>query len=168
MLFRLTRFDIIVFVLLLTFSNNLFAQPQLALLKNDHIITRFEEGEYIRFQRKGDESFISAIIVGIHPGYFLVGQDTIWTYDVAKVDVRKKTLTNFKLAPIGKGLMIAGASLFAIHIFNTIVIRNNDLSIDDAVIRGGSILIGTGGIMQIFNNNYFNPGRKRKIATLNL
>jgi len=155
-------------VLLAFCSLGLCAQPQLALLKNDHIITRFEEGEYIRFQRKGDNAYIRAVIIGIHPGYFIVGEDTVYTYDVKKVDVRKKTLTNFKVASIGKGLMTAGAGLILIDLFNTTVIRDEPYKIDNRVTRASLVLIGVGALMQIVNNDYFVPDAKRKIATLNL
>lgn len=146
----------------------LSAQPQLALLKKDRIITRFNEGEYIRFQRRGESDFIRAIITGIHPGYFMLGVDTIYHYEVVKVDVRKKLLAGFKVAPIGKGLMIAGASLFLIDAFNTTVIQGESYSLDKSVARGGFILIGVGALMQVVNNNYFKTGRKKKLASLNL
>lgn len=162
------RWLIILFTFFCFGLSELSAQPQLALLKNDRIVTRFTEGEYIRFQRKGESDYIRAMITGIHPGYFMLGVDTIYHYEVAKVDVSKKTLTGFKVAPIGKGLMIGGASLFLIDAFNTTVIQNQSYSLDTSVARVGFILIGTGALMQLVNNNYFKTGRKKKLASLNL
>jgi hypothetical protein len=156
------------FIFLVVLVNYSFAQPQLALLKGDNVITRFEEGEYIRFQRKGDEGFIRAIIIGIHPGYFIVGEDTIYTYDVAKIDLRKKGVTNFKLASLGKGLMTAGVGLFIIDLFNTTVIRDKSYEIDNSITSASLVLVGVGALMQVVNNNYFKIGRNKKVATLNL
>lgn len=159
-----------IFILLFTIQTlvELSAQPRLTLLKNDKIITRFEEGEPIRFKKSGTNFFIRSYIQGIHPGYIIVADDTVYTYEIEKVDVRKKTLTSYKIAPIGKGLMVAGASLFVIDVFNVTVIQDNSYSADESVVRAGLILIGAGAFMQLVNNNYFKAGRKRKIATLNL
>ncbi|HNP07082.1 MAG TPA: hypothetical protein PKN99_05625 [Cyclobacteriaceae bacterium] len=162
------RHFIIVGLIFILGSNSLCAQPQLALLKKDGIITRFEEGEYIRFQRKGSDDFIRAIITGIHPGYFMLGEDTIYHYEVTKVDIRSKTTTSFKVASIGKALILAGVSLIFIDVFNTVVIQDRSYKVEKGVGSASLALVGVGGLMQIVNNNYFRVGRKRKLASLNL
>lgn len=148
--------------------NILLAQPQLALIKKNHVVSRFGEGEYIRFQKKGSDEFIRALITGIHPGFFMLGGDTIYHYEVAKIDVSRKTVTNFKVSSIGKALIVAGISLMAIDAFNTLVIRENDYKLDAGVGVASAALIGTGCMLQIVNNNYFVVGRKRKLASLHL
>ncbi len=157
-------------MLLLTIQTfvDLSAQPRLTLLKNNKVFARFEEGEPIRFKKKGTDYYIRSYIQGIHSGYIIVADDTVYTYEIEKIDVRKKTLTSYKIAPIGKGLMVAGVSLFVIDVFNVTVIQDKRYSVDERVSRAGLILIGTGAFMQLVNNNYFKAGRKRKIATLNL
>ena len=143
-------------------------QGQLTLLKENKIITRFEEGEYIRFKRKGDEGFIRAIIIGIHPGFFIVGKDTIFTYDVEKVDVSKKILGNYKISSLGKGLLQAGAFLLLIDLFNQTLILDKKYNIENPATTAAFGLIGTGAIMQVVNNDYFKAGRRKKLTTLNL
>ncbi|MCB0488554.1 MAG: hypothetical protein R2820_10155 [Cyclobacteriaceae bacterium] len=157
---------LLVFVYLLVSLSSL-AQPQLALLKKDRIITRFEEGEQIRFKRKGDDGYSLALIQGIHPGFIIVANDTVFTYDIEVVDVRKKKLTSFKVSSIGKGLMIAGAGLFLVDFFNTTVIINSDYELKNSAWRGSAVLLGLGTFMQFVNNDFFRQYRHRKIATLN-
>jgi len=149
-------------------TNGLLAQPQLALLKKDRVITRFNEGEYIRFQKKDSDNFIRAIITGIYPGYFMLGEDTIYHYEVTKVDISSKTTTNFKVASIGKALILAGVSLIVIDAFNTVIIQDRTYKVERGVGKASLTLVGVGGLMQIVNSNYFRVGRKRKLASLNL
>ncbi len=158
-------------VILLIFFHGwgfLSAQPQLALIKKDQVISRFKEGEYIRFQRKGSDDFIRAVITGIHPGYFMLGEDTIYHYQVSRVDVRGKIIPGFKVASIGKALILAGVSLVAIDVFNTLVIQDTSYEMDKGVATASISLVSAGGLLQVFNNNYFVIGRKRKLASLNL
>ncbi|MEQ9414218.1 MAG: hypothetical protein RIF39_10325 [Cyclobacteriaceae bacterium] len=147
---------------------DLSAQPQLTLLKKDQVINRFKEGEYIRFQRKGSDEFIRAVITGIHPGYFMVSEDTIYHFQVSRVDIRGRTIPGFKVASIGKALILAGVSLVAIDVFNTLVIRDTYYEIEKGVATASIGLVTTGGLLQVFNNNYFKIGRNRKLASLNL
>ncbi|MFZ1809178.1 MAG: hypothetical protein WAU36_18235 [Cyclobacteriaceae bacterium] len=159
---------IVIWLLFFHGWSGLSAQPQLALLKKDGIITRFKEGEYIRFQRKGSDDFIRAVITGIHPGYFMLGEDTIYHYQVDRVDIKHKTITGFKVASIGKALILAGVSLVVIDMFNTLVIRDTSYEMEAGVAKASISLVGVGGLLQVFNNNYFKIGRKRKLASLNL
>lgn len=152
----------------LLFTSGVYAQPKLVLLKNNTIITRFEEGENIRFKRRADKDFSKSIIQGIHSGFLILGEDTINFYDIEKIDIRKKPLTTFKTSVMGKTLIVAGASLFIVDYFNQRVIQGNDFRSNDAVVRGGLILIGVGGILQFLNNNYFRIHGRRKIAAINL
>lgn len=148
--------------------SSLHAQPQLALLKKDQVVSRFKEGEYIRFQRKGSDEFIRAVITGIHPGYFMLSEDTIYHFQVRRIDVKHKTISGFKVASIGKALMVAGVSLVAIDVFNTLVIRDRSYEMEAGVAKASIGLVSAGGLLQVFNNNYFKIGRKRKLASLNL
>lgn len=149
-------------------TNGLLAQPQLTLLKKDRVITRFKEGEYIRFQRKGNHEFIRAMITGIYPGYFMLGEDTIYHHEVAKIDISHKTITSFKIASAGKALILAGVSLIVIDAFNTVIIQDRTYKVERGVGTASLTLVGVGALLQIFNNNYFKIGPRRKLASLNL
>lgn len=143
------------------------AQRQLALLKGDKIITKYGEGEYIRFQRKGEDGYIHAIITGIHPGYFMVGNDSVFTYEVDRIDIRKKSQRNYKASMIGSRFIQAGVLLLLADIFNTVVIRDQNYRWNDAS-NASLIIIGVGGLMQFINNDNFKLNHRRKLATLNL
>lgn len=143
------------------------AQPQLALLKRDKIITKYGEGEYIRFHRIGDDGFIRAVITGIHPGFFIVGRDSILTYEVDKIDIRKKSQRNYKVSIIGKKIIEAGVLLFVADLFNTTVIQDRKYHWNNSS-NASMVIIGMGTIMQVVNNDYFKINHKRKLATLNL
>ncbi len=143
------------------------AQRQLALLKGNKIITKYEEGEYIRFQRKGEDGFVHAIITGIHPGYFMLGRDSVYTYEVARIDIRKKSQRNYKASMIGSRIIQAGVLLLAADVFNTIAIMDKDYHWNEAS-NASLIIIGVGGLLQWVNNDYFKMNHKRKLATLNL
>lgn len=161
------RIELILLVLLLS-GGDLMAQPQLALLRKDHVITRFKEGEQIRFKRKEEKGFTKALITGIYSGYFMLGEDTIYHHEIAKIDVSKKTITSFKVSPMGKGLIIAGVSLLLIDVFNTTAIQHDSYQLTDGVRNASLILVGLGTLAQVVNNNYFKPGRRKKLASLNL
>lgn len=143
------------------------AQRQLALLKGDKIITKYGEGEYIRFQRKGEEGYIHAVITGIYPGYFLLRTDTVFTYEVASVDIRKKSQRNYKGSLIGSRIIQAGVLLMVADVFNTIVIMDNKYRWNEAS-NVSLIIIGVGTLLQFVNNDKFKINHRRKLATLNL
>ncbi|HEY5691570.1 MAG TPA: hypothetical protein VIS49_08950 [Cyclobacteriaceae bacterium] len=143
------------------------AQRQLALLKGDKIITKYGEGEYIRFQRKGEDGFIHAIITGIHPGYFMLGSDSVFTYEVDRIDIRKKSQRNYKASLIGSRIIQAGVLLLVADVFNAIVIRDINYRWNDAS-NASLIMIGVGGLLQFVNNDNFKLSHRRKLATLNL
>lgn len=144
-----------------------WAQPKLMLLKNDSRVATFEEGERIRFQKKGEQGFRKGFITGIHTNFFRIGEDTTYTYDIAQIDLRGKKTTGFKTAALGNTLVIAGVTVFLIDIFNTTVINDDTFTLRGSTLPVSLALVGTGSLLRVFNNNYFKPGRKKKIATIN-
>ena len=144
-----------------------WAQPKLMLLKNDSRVATFEEGEQIRFQKIGEQGFRKGFIAGIHTNFFRIGEDTTYTYDIAKIDLRGKKTTGFKTAALGSTLIVAGVTVFLIDIFNTTVINDNTFTLDGSTLPVSMALVGTGALLRVFNNNYFKPGRKKKIVAIN-
>lgn len=157
---------LILFLVLLLGSVSLPAQPQLTLLKRNNIITRFEEGEAIRFKRRGDKIFTKAVIQGIHPGFITIAEDTINFYDIGEIDIRRKPLSTFKISVMGRTLIVAGASIFLIDFFNQKIVQDKEYEADSGITTGGLILIGTGGMMQVFNNDYFKNRGRRKLGVI--
>ena len=58
--------------------------------------------------------------------------------------------------------------MVAIDVFNTLVIRDTSYEMEKGVATASVGMVSVGGLLQIFNNNYFKIGRKRKLASLNL
>ena len=160
------QYRILLFPILMLFCCPAWAQPKLLLLKSDSRYASFEEGELIRFQKKGEQGFRRGYITGIHTNFFRIGEDTTYTYEIAQVDLRGKKTTGFKTAALGNTLVIAGASVFLIDIFNTTVVNDDTYQLDGGTLAVSLALVGSGALLRIFNNNYFKPGRKKKITTI--
>ena len=65
-----------------------FSQHQLVLIKNNTVITRFSEGERIRFKRKDRDFFSSGIITGISQEYIKLGdEDTTYLHQIKSIDL---------------------------------------------------------------------------------
>lgn len=141
------------------------AQNKLVLLKKDRVVYRFEEENIFGSSAKMKMVF-GGVITGIHPNFFRIETDTTYTYDIAKIDLRGKNYTGFKIAPIGRGIIFAGVGLFLIDVFNTTVILDDSYAIDNSVTPVALAFIGTGALMQVVNNNFFKIGRRKKVATM--
>ncbi|MEQ8302491.1 MAG: hypothetical protein RIB47_03795 [Cyclobacteriaceae bacterium] len=160
-----SKFLLLIFFLVLP-ASQAGAQNRVLLFKKDRIIASFEEGEYIRFTKKQEEGYRRGLITGIYPNYFLMDTDTTFVYDIAKIDLRGKTITGFKTSSLGRGLLIAGVSLFLIDIFNKTVVMGKTYEPDSGVTNTSIILASSGLLMQLVNNDRFKVGRKRKVITL--
>ncbi len=160
-----SRFFLLILTIILV-SSQAGAQNRVLLFKKDRIIASFKEGEYIRFTKKQEEGYRRGLITGIYPNYFLMDTDTTFVYDIAKIDLRGKPITGFKISSLGRGLIIAGVSLFLIDIFNKTVVMGNSYESDSGVTNTSIILTSSGLLMQFANNDRFKVGRKRKVITL--
>ena len=146
------------FVALLLYSTG-NAQKQLALVKQNKIIVRITEGEFIRFKRKDRDHFTRGFIGGIHQDYFRIGEDTTYLYDVAAIDLRNRPNSGFKVRQTGIMLIVTGVAVVLIDAFNS-------HSVDSGVATVSGSLIATGIFMQFVNNDIFKIGRKKRIITM--
>ena len=153
-------------MLILVLVSQARAQHRVLLFKKDRIVTSFKEGEYIRLAKQGEGGYRRGLITGIYPNYFMMGIDTTYVYDIAKVDLKGKTITGFKISSFGKGIIIAGVSLFLIDLFNKTVVMGKSYELDSGVTNTSIILAGSGLLMQFVNNDRFKVGRRRKVITL--
>lgn len=137
------------------------AQPQLTLFHRNRVVTRFNEGDLIRFQRK-DRSVRQGYVYAFSPGMIvLLGDDTTYLSQIRWIDLRHVPNTNFKTASSGKKLIIAGAMLLLVDYFN-----NTPHSLDPDFTRAAAWMAGTGFLLQVVNNNKFRPGRHRRMGVL--
>jgi hypothetical protein len=147
--------------LLLVCGLQALAQPQLTLFHNNRIVTRFSEGDLIRFQRK-DRTIRQGFIYAFSPGMIVLqGDDTTWVSQIRWIDLRHVSNTNFKTAPAGKNLILAGGLILLLDYFN-----NHPHSIDPEFGRAAAGLAGVGLLLQVVNNNKFRPGRHRRMGII--
>lgn len=136
-----------------------YGQKQLVLVKQNKIIVRITEGEFIRFKRKDQNHFTRGFIGGIHQDYFRIGEDTTYLYDVAAIDLRNRPNSGFKVRQTGIMLIVTGVAVVLIEAFNS-------HNVDSGVATVSGTLIATGIFMQFVNNDIFKIGRKKRIITM--
>ena len=152
---------ILIFTILFSWilSSSALAQKQLVLVKQNKVIVRINEGEFIRFKRKGQDHFIRGIIEGIQQESFRIGEDTTYLYDVAAIDLRGRPNSGFKVRQSGIMLIIAGSALVVINAINS-----NDIGSGITVVSGA--FITTGIFMLFVNNDIFKINHKRRIIIM--
>src|SRR5262245_41494428 len=95
------------------------SQPRLVLTKRSKLMASFYEGDRIRFQRKGEDDFTNGVITGIHRDFIKLGEyDTIYWYEIKKVDVRDRPNMGFVTAGKGRVLIAAGVILLLADVLN--------------------------------------------------
>jgi hypothetical protein len=140
-----------------------FGQRQLVLIKGNTVITRFSEGDHIRFRRNDTDYIFNGIITGISQEYFKLGdEDTTYLNQIKSIDLRGLPNSGFKTADMGGKFIAAGAVLLLIDALNTA----NGNKISTGVVLVSSSFIVVGSAMLIFNNNYFKPGRKKRVIIM--
>ena len=154
------RMKIIFFCgLSILFSTRGFSQKQLVLVKQNKVIVRIHEGEYIRFKRKDQDHFTKGTIEGIQQESFRIGADTTYLFDIAAIDLRGRPNSGFKVKQSGFMLLTAGVILVLIEAFNS-----GDIGSGIPAVSGA--LITTGAFMLFVNNDIFKIGRKKRIITM--
>jgi len=153
-------------VVLLLSSHEVAAQRDIVLTKGNTIVVKITEGEYIRFKRKDRDYFDKGFIAGIHLDYFRVGEDTVYIYDVEKIDMRGRPNVGFKTAHIGVAFIIAGTTLFLGDLITVTAVQGQEYTFNRGVTTVAAALVGTGVAMQFINNEYFKIGRKKKITIM--
>ena len=141
------------------FSIDVLSQKQLVLVKQNKVIVRISEGEYIRFKRKNEDHFTKGIIEGIQQEFFRIGEDTTYLYNVAAIDMKGRHTSGFKIRESGITLMVAGAVLLIIDAIN-------EDKVDSGVVIVSGSFIAAGIIMQFVNDDIYKIGRKKKIITM--
>ena len=140
-----------------------YSQGRLVLLKENKIITRFLEGDRIRFKRKDRDFYSNGIITGIRHNYFKLGdEDTTYLHQIQSIDMHGHSNSGFKTADTGIKLMMAGVLLLLVDLLNP----SNGSQVDDGLIVVSSALFGSGAVMVFVNNSYFKIGRKKKVMII--
>ena len=151
------------FLLVLISSLESYSQGRLVLIKQNKIITRFSEGDRIRFKRKDRDFHSNGIITGIRHNYIKLGdEDTTYLHQIQSIDMHGHPNSGFKTADTGIKLMMAGVLLLLVDLLNP----SNGSQVDDSLIVVSSALFCSGAVMVFVNNNYFKIGRKKKVMII--
>ena len=141
---------ILVCFLLLSFSG--VAQKQLILLKNDRVVGRFTEGDYIRLLMK-DGSHREGMIIELAEFTAITSNDTVAFNKIAKVGIPKGQRKGF--APIFGGLMLGvGITMLGLDAINSATGHTAKGGIDPQILQTSAILIGVGSALVFIKPKY--------------
>lgn len=158
--------NVILILILFTCFQSGEAQQRLVILKRNNVITSFHEGDYIRFKRNDRDHFTVGLIGGLTQDYFRIGEDTTFIYMLEKVDLSEREKPGFNTRAIGTTLVIAGVVFFLGDMVNETLVNDQPYTAHAGVITASAILVTTGLLMQVVNNDIFVIGRRKKAVVL--
>jgi hypothetical protein len=140
--------------------SSLQAQSRLVLMRKDRVLYQFIPGDPISVKlRTGSAK--TGTISGVYLDYLtLTKRDTIFINQIQKVDVRDLPFKTFHVAGVGTKLIVAGSLLFIADRASA----SNEGGDATGVTIASVGLIGSGLIMQFYNNSYFRVGRRNRLG----
>lgn len=128
---------------------------------------KYEEGEVIRYQQKGQDFFVSDIIKEIHPDFLVLTENILKPEEIAVVDVKEKDERN-RTIPTLSGLMYSGGALLLLAETVNGLYHDKKFSYsEEGLIIGGSLL-ATGFVLSKINYRYFKHRGRNKIQIIYL
>ncbi len=139
------------------------AQKFMILQKGSNEKTRikYEEGDLIRYQQKGQEYFVSDRIREIHPDFLVLAENILRPEEIATVDVRNKDERNQTLKNLSI-LMYAGAGLMLVAETINSLYHDKRLGYsDEGLTVAGSLLVSGFTLSKIKYRYFKNRGRNK-------
>ncbi len=133
-------------------SLQLNAQKQLVLMKRGEVITRFTEGDYMRFKLKNNTA-AEGLAVQFTDVSIITLNDTIFFASIYKVKSKGHRKPS-GLNKVGTVLMIAGVGYFAIDQINTLFFVKGQNGIDEGVAVTSLSLAATGAALRFIRSPY--------------
>lgn len=128
---------------------------------------KYEEGDFIVYQQKGRDFFVSDRIEEIHRDFLVLTENIIMPENIAAVDVRNKDERNHTLSNLS-GLMMAGGALYlTAETINGLYQEGKFTYSKEGPIIGGSLL-ASGFILSRFRYKYFKNEGRNKIQIIYL
>jgi hypothetical protein len=128
---------------------------------------RFEEGDLIRYQQKGQEFFVSDIIKEIHPDFLVLTENILRPEEIAVVDVKDKDERNQTLRNVSVLMYSAAGLLMVAETINSLYHDKRLNYSDEGLIISGSLL-ATGFILSKIQYRYFKHRGRNKIQIIYL
>lgn len=151
-------------ILFIGICTNVVAQPELLLFRQNQIITRFREGESIRYRRRDQDHFDAGIITGMYSNYLNVNNDSVNIYQIQQIDLKHKINQWTGLKIFGFGMIVAGAGYLLLNHINNQSnsgLKNNNSSIPYILIAGGITI-------ELFTlkSHYYKINRRQKLSII--
>lgn len=165
MIYRLTRECLLLFFMLMLYHAGQGQEMKLLILEkigSRHRIT-YTVGDQIILRMKGEDFEIRDRITDISDSVLFLSDFFI---PVSRIHYVKTVHAKGLLSPSnGPKLMIAGVALFAIDVFNQMVIQGDSYRLSNGVVIASASLIGAGGLLMAFKYRKFKPGKNKRIRT---
>jgi len=137
---------------LLICSVSAVAQKQLILLRNDHVVGRFTEGEYLRVVMK-DGSKREGVIIELLEFSAVTSNDTVPYNKIDKVGIPKDQRRG--IAPLLGGLMMAvGVTFIGVDALNSATGHTAKGGIDPQIAKTSAVLIAAGSLLMFIKPKY--------------
>ena len=159
---------VMLFLFCLAFSQA-EAQKFLILQKGANQKTRlkYEEGDLIRYQQKGQDFFVSDRIREIHPDFLVLTENILKPEEIEAVDVKDKDERNHTLSTLS-GLMYSGGALLLLaETVNGLYHDKRFSYSNEGLIISGSLL-ATGFVLSKIKYRYFKHKGRKKIQIIYL
>ena len=158
-------------VLSLLFSIIVQAEAQRFLMlqkgANQKTRIKYEEGDVLVYQSRGNDFFVSDRIVEIHPDFLVLAENIIRPENIAAVDIENRDERNRTLQNL-RWLMFAGAgTLLTAETINGLYHEKKLTYSKGGLIISGSLL-ATGYILSRTKYRYFKHEKRNKIQIIYL
>lgn len=165
---KMGRNVLLLFLLFFAFSQA-EAQKYMILQKGSNQKSRikYEEGDLIIYQQKGQGYFVSDRIKEIHPDFLVLTENVVKPEQIAAVDVRNKDERNRTLRNLST-LMYSGAGLLLVaETVNGLYHDKKFTYSNEGLIISGSLL-ASGFILSRIKYRYFKNQGRNKIQIIYL
>lgn len=161
---------IVIFVFLFCFTTlQVEAQRLMILQKGSNQKSRisYEEGDWIVYQQKGEDFFVSDRIKEIHRDFLVLSENIIKPENIAAVDVRNKDERNRTLKNLSGLMMAAGALLLTAETINGFYHKGKLTYSKEGLLISGS-LFASSFILSKLRYKYFRVKGRNKTQIIHL
>lgn len=160
----------VIFLLLFCFTAlKAEAQKYMILQKgaNQKSRIKFEEGDVIVYQQKGQDFFVTDRIIEIHRDFLVLTENILNPENIAVVDIRNMDERNQTLGNLSALMMAGGTLLLTAETINGLYHEGKLTYSKGGLIISGS-LFATGFILSRFKYQYFKNEGRNKIQIIYL
>ena len=147
-------------IVLVFISGTVTAQYQLVMMKNDNVIGRYKEGDFIRYSTSTPKNFVRDQIIKFTDTTLVTRNDTLALPSIRLVEYKPRGLTIEKL---GKDFVVAGTALFLADWINVTIVQDNPYDFDRGVVVTSASLVVAGIILRVIGKEYVKIKRRTRL-----